>query len=177
MTNFAQTNKDDYPAAAGKHLSDADALLRAGRFDGAGYLVGYAVECSLRTVVMVGEIMRRGNVHHGQAAAAMKPGSPTMQRLKAVAAKEARTVGGDHDLDALAKATTSYVDVLNSTSVTYAPLVDATKPPWGGAWTHKLRYRAEKEVSEIDAKAWLAEADKLYSSTVGLMTRNGLICK
>jgi hypothetical protein len=175
VTNFAQTNKDDYPAAAEKHLNDADALFRAGRFDGAGYLVGYVFECSLRSVIMAGEIVKRGDVAPGKEATAMAPGSATMQRLKAVAAKEARTVGGDHDLDDLAKAMSGYANVLNSANAVYAPPVDVSKPPWGGKWTHKLRYRADGAVLGPDVQAWLVEADNLYRSTVGLMIRNGLV--
>lgn len=44
---------DDYPAAAGKHVEDAGVLLRNRRFDGAGYLAGYAVECVLKTLIEV----------------------------------------------------------------------------------------------------------------------------
>lgn len=177
MTNFGLPNKDDYPAAAGKHLSDADALIRAGRFDGAAYLVGYVLECSLRTVIMVGEIVKRGDVSPGREAAAVAPRSVTMSRFKAVAARETRAMARDHDLDVLAKATTSYASVLNSANAAYAPPVDVSKPPWGGAWAPSLRYRAEKEISAQVAKDWFKEADQLYRSTVGLMIRNGLICK
>jgi hypothetical protein len=44
---------DDYPGAASKHVLDSEALLAASRFDGAGYLAGYAVECTMKTVVQV----------------------------------------------------------------------------------------------------------------------------
>ncbi len=44
---------DDYPGAASKHVLDGEALLAAGRFDGAGYLAGYAVECAITTVAQV----------------------------------------------------------------------------------------------------------------------------
>ena len=44
---------DDYPGAASKHVLDGEALLAAGRFDGAGYLAGYAVECTIKTVIQV----------------------------------------------------------------------------------------------------------------------------
>lgn len=49
-----QSNGDDYPDAAEKHLTDADWLFQAGRFDGAGYLTGYVVECVLKTYILVG---------------------------------------------------------------------------------------------------------------------------
>ena len=45
MSSLLQQNGDDYPEAAGKHIEDADLLLQAQRFDGAGYLTGYVVEC------------------------------------------------------------------------------------------------------------------------------------
>lgn len=44
---------DNYPAAAEKHVKDAESLLAADRFDGTGYLAGYAVECVLKTLIEV----------------------------------------------------------------------------------------------------------------------------
>ena len=44
---------DDFPGAASKHTLDSEALLAANRFDGAGYLAGYAVECTIKTVAQV----------------------------------------------------------------------------------------------------------------------------
>ena len=44
---------DNYPEAARKHVLDSEALLSASRYDGAGYLAGYAVECTLKTLIWV----------------------------------------------------------------------------------------------------------------------------
>lgn len=44
---------DDFPGAASKHVEDSEALLAVSRFDGAGYLAGYAVECTIKTVAQV----------------------------------------------------------------------------------------------------------------------------
>jgi hypothetical protein len=44
---------DNYPEAAGKHAVDCRVLLMGGRFDGAGYLAGYAIECVLKTLIKV----------------------------------------------------------------------------------------------------------------------------
>lgn len=44
---------DNYPEAAWKHVTDSEALLAAKRYDGAGYLAGYAVECTLKTLIQV----------------------------------------------------------------------------------------------------------------------------
>jgi hypothetical protein len=53
MSKLAQSNGDDYPDAAEKHLADADVLFQADRFDGAGYLTGYVVECVIKTYILV----------------------------------------------------------------------------------------------------------------------------
>jgi hypothetical protein len=44
---------DNYPEAASKHATDCRILHAKGRFDGAGYLAGYAVECVLKTLIWV----------------------------------------------------------------------------------------------------------------------------
>jgi len=51
MSSLLQTNGDDYPDAAEKHLSDAKSLLTNQRYDGAAYLSGYVVECSLKSLI------------------------------------------------------------------------------------------------------------------------------
>ena len=53
MSRLKQQNGDDYPAAALKHLQDADVLIKGRRFDGAAYLAGYVVECVLKTLIQV----------------------------------------------------------------------------------------------------------------------------
>lgn len=53
MSTSALRDGDDYPAAAGKHLVDATVLARAERHDGAGYLAGYAVECTMKTLIQL----------------------------------------------------------------------------------------------------------------------------
>lgn len=52
MSKLVQPDGDDHPEAAGKHLGDADVLLAASRFDGAGYHAGYVVECVLKTILL-----------------------------------------------------------------------------------------------------------------------------
>jgi len=53
VSQFAQSNGDDYPDAARKHLLDAQALLAAQRHDGAAYLCGYVVECALKSLIVL----------------------------------------------------------------------------------------------------------------------------
>ena len=63
MSTLRQSNGDDYPAAALKHLQDAEVLLKGRRFDGAAYLSGYVVECALKTLIQVesGRRVRRSH--------------------------------------------------------------------------------------------------------------------
>lgn len=45
---------EDYVSAAVRHATDAEHLFGSGRFDNAGYLAGYGVECSLKALVRLG---------------------------------------------------------------------------------------------------------------------------
>lgn len=53
MTRLRQSNGDDFPAAAQRHLEDAGVLQAADRPDGAAYLAGYVVECAMKTMIQV----------------------------------------------------------------------------------------------------------------------------
>lgn len=53
MSRLALPNGDDYPDAARRHLLDASALLSSNRAHGAAYLSGYAVECALKTLIVL----------------------------------------------------------------------------------------------------------------------------
>jgi hypothetical protein len=43
---------ESYPQSAIRHFEDADLLAKGGRIDGAGYLIGYAVECAIKHAVV-----------------------------------------------------------------------------------------------------------------------------
>lgn len=43
--------RKDFQALARTRLADADVLLQAGQFDGAFYLLGFAVECGLKACI------------------------------------------------------------------------------------------------------------------------------
>lgn len=53
MSRLRQSNGDDYPEAAGKHLTDASVLVADDRHDGAAYLAGYVVECALKALIQM----------------------------------------------------------------------------------------------------------------------------
>lgn len=83
MSGLCQPNGDDYPEAARKHLDDAQALLDAARYDGAGYHAGYVVECALKTLLQIGGAPLRGHdlsVLSAQVAALATGGSPHTAR-------------------------------------------------------------------------------------------------
>lgn len=43
---------EDYADSALRHSADADALTKAHRFQGAGYLIGFAVECAIKCAIV-----------------------------------------------------------------------------------------------------------------------------
>ena len=53
MSKLRCPEGDDHPDAAGKHLLDALTLKENRRFDGAAYLSGYVIECSLKTLIIL----------------------------------------------------------------------------------------------------------------------------
>jgi len=65
MSKIRQSNGDDYPEAAKKHLGDAETLFQAQHYDGAGYLTGYIAECVLKTVIVLegGKALRVHKLH------------------------------------------------------------------------------------------------------------------
>ncbi len=42
---------ESYSESAMRHSEDADHLAERGRLDGAGYLIGYAVECAIKSAI------------------------------------------------------------------------------------------------------------------------------
>ena len=53
MSRLRQANGDDYPEAAGKHLTDASTLIARTRYDGTAYLAGYVAECALKSLIQL----------------------------------------------------------------------------------------------------------------------------
>lgn len=133
---------DDYPGAASKHVLDGEALLAANRFDGAGYLAGYAVECTIKTLAQVeGESLRGHNL-----------GDLSRQALRLAALPSQRTA--------------RYVTNPNLTTLTYGDVP---------GWKEELRYQPDGYVGEAGAKAWVAEARRLYDEVIVQMKLNGEI--
>lgn len=86
MSRMRTAQGDDHPEAAGKHLQDASTLLAASRADGAAYLSGYVVECSLKTIYqletgtpLLGHDF--GTLHNRVTAAALVAGAKTAKYL------------------------------------------------------------------------------------------------
>lgn len=151
MSNFCQSNGDDYPEAARKHLDDAQALLNAARYDGAGYHVGYVIECALKTLL---QYARWPN----------KPleGIPPPKR---------------HDLSVLSGAATRLAAGGSPHTARYLPnpppaIVYGT-PPVG--WEEDMRYRAPGDLNQAQAQQWVSEAERIYTQTVQQMWKDGVI--
>lgn len=179
MSTLKQRNGEDYPAAAGKHLNDAELLLREGRFDAAAYLVGYVIECALSTVIMVGELEKLGAIKPErfwpEPKGDLHSESPTFKLFKTAVSETVRVSSKGHTLDHIADSVAEYAKTSNALSAQYIPEIDKKRPPFGGAWRANIRYRAAGSVDEKDARAWFDEAKRIYLSTIGRMNREGRI--
>ncbi len=131
---------DDYPGAASKHVLDGEALLAANRFDGAGYLAGYSVECTIKTLAQLEGASPWGHNLGGLSREALRLAALPSQR------------------------TACYVTNPNLTTLTYGD------PP---GWKEELRYQPDGFVGEASAKAWVAEARRLYDEVIVQMKLNG----
>lgn len=147
MSKLLQTNGDDHPEAAVKHLDDATALLAAGRHDGAAYLAGYVVECSLKTVILLDQ------------------------------GKATWTPGGGHDLNTLGAEALRFASLPTARTAKYMPVRTPSHPLYtgAGAWGVGLRYRAPGTIAVTTAQTWLDEARRVFSLTVVPMRLDGVI--
>jgi hypothetical protein len=153
MSKLRVTN-DDHADAAGKHLSDAGALLEKNRFDGAGYLSGYVVECVLKSVVLHDKSFDSSIGHH----------DPTT--LAAWHKMLSRKPYG-HDLPALAAI------VVGTEGAPYMPGL-----PFNAAvfnWRETLRYAPPGMVTEAQSRDYHACADMAYQQAIVAMRLQGLI--
>ena len=147
MLSLAQNNGDDHPEAAGKHLADAAALVKARRWDGAAYLTDYVVECALKTFILLNDSAWR------------------------------HPPGKGHDLNLLTKEALRLAALSTAKTAKYALGIspgDSICDQKNG-WRETLRYHPQGTVSKVRATQWLGEAQKTYRNTVVLMRLDGVI--
>lgn len=149
MSKLATPQGDDHPEAAGKHLLDAGALMAAGRSDGAAYLSGYVVECSLKSLWLHETGLPVGNA------------MPWGRR--------------GHDLTHLHSQVASLAVMASSKIARYlgAAIIGVTSSALG-TWRPEQRYRAPT-MTLADALAWHGVAAAVYQESVGQMLLDGVL--
>ena len=149
MSKLRTPHGDDHPDAAAKHAEDAKVLLDAGRADGAAYLSGYVVECSLKSLWLHETgVPGSGKMPWGKRGHDLKHLHSQVAALAAVAgAKVARYVKAQ------------------VTGVTTSPIAP---------WTPEQRYRAPA-MTVADAKSWCDTAWAMYQESVGQMLLDGVL--
>jgi hypothetical protein len=147
MSRLALKNGDDHPEAAKKHLSHAEALSKAGYPDGAAYLAGYIVECSLKSVML------------------LQTNAPNPKWR-----------GKDgHDLPKLHSDFIDLTTLAGSKIGRYVSTAVKSLPRAGIlAWNPEMRYRAPS-IGHTEAANWVDHARLVYSETVGKMILDGVI--
>jgi HEPN domain-containing protein len=147
MSKLALKNGDDHPEAAKKHLSHAEALSKAGYPDGAAYLAGYVVECSLKSVML------------------LQTNAPNPKWR----GKDGHDLPKLHsDLINLATRPGSRIGRYLRTAVEKLPEAGIL------AWNPEMRYRAPS-IGHTEAANWVDHARLVYSETVGKMILDGVI--
>ncbi len=148
MSTKRQASGEDYPEAAVKHCDDARHLLSGKRADGAAYLAGYAVECALKTLILV----ERGNVN---------PVTQWRHHLNHLSTEALQLAAQPTNR------TARYFTIPALTTLRY------DNPPAG--WKEYLRYYPVGTVSVPIAEQWVEEAERLYIEIIGELKKNGEI--
>jgi hypothetical protein len=149
VSSLAQPNGDDHPEAALNHLLCAEALLSQQRFDGAAYLSGYVVECSLKGLWL----------------------------LEAGAATSGKKLWGTkgHNLSYLNAQVTALAAVAGAKTARYFGAATKSLLSAGiAAWTPEMRYRPAT-MRAGDAQAWCSEARAIFVETVAQMKLDGVL--
>jgi HEPN domain-containing protein len=143
MSKLRQITGEDYPEAAEKHLNDSNALMAQSHYDGAAYLAGYVVECSLKTIIQ----KEKGT-------------APRIHDLNSLRADALR----------LAIVTSRKTAKYAKRRIWGPSSVYAYK---NGGWDECIRYFPVGCVSDADAKAWLKEAEAIFRHIIIEMQLNG----
>ncbi len=152
MSRFRLAAGDDHPDAAGKHLADAQVLCNGGRADGAAYLAGYVVECSLKSLLLA------------------EKGLPTLG--SSLPWKKGRE---GHDLGRLQSDAATLVFSSSARTARYfGTAVQGLASSALATWVPEMRYRGPS-VGLPDAKQWVAVADAVYLETVAAMIKDGVV--
>jgi len=144
MSILILPNGEDFPAAAKKHLDDVTALIAATRFDGASYLVGYVVECCLKSLIVLELGSRNWGPREGHDFHWL---SSEVRRLALISgSRSARYLSGP-------------VSSILTASV--------------ATWMPSLRYRADGTSNAVTTNTWFTEAQNLFKATISEMILNG----
>ena len=170
MSNLAYKG-DDYPDAAAKHLDDSKALLAAQRFDGAGYLAGYVLECSLKTILLVEGIAKNAGLTPGTLKKGLTQGNTVQKNISGPAAR-ARNLS--HQLNDISKEALRFASFRSGAQPPYR-LDPSSYAACAKGWRETIRYQKRGDVKPAEATQWVTEAEKLYEATVGEMFRNGVV--
>jgi hypothetical protein len=146
---------EDYPDAATRHLGDAKALCAAFRHDGASYLLGYVVECCLKSVRLHDQAWQPALLAH----------DPQALSTARKAMMNSKLFG--HKLYAL------MATAIGTTGARYLPDL----PPSASIykWSEARRYQRADPQAEDTADAWLHWASYVYDATIVQMTLDGAL--
>lgn len=161
---------DDFPAAAEKMLMDAGVLHANRRYDGAAYLAGYAVECSLKTILLMKALARA-------------TGATTAPSLALALATALPTIPAGVTNELKFKVKHQLALALNISLVHLHACGAVTRRYRRGVWpklavlrwTETSRYAAPGAVSAGKSRRWLGGAASVVATSVRAMRRDGVV--
>lgn len=145
MSRQVLPSGDDHPEAAGRHLTDASVLRQEDRCDGAAYLAGYVIECTLKTIIVF------------RAGIAADPRGHVLDGLSLTAARLASLPGAR---------TVRYRPGMTPGHSIYDT---------AHGWRPGLRYRESGSILADQARDWLDEATVVYRSAIVPMWLDGVL--
>jgi len=148
MSKLRLPNGDAHPDAAQAHLEDALVLQHADRPQSAAYHAGYAVECSLKTLLY----------YHATSA------RPEPPKLK------------DHDLSKLQVLANEAALASPHLARYVGPAVDAIRRSPLARWSTAMRYQSPGlHPIASSAEDCIADATAVFNETVAAMWKDGLL--
>lgn len=164
-----KVGSEDFPAAAEKMLRDAQTLLHARRYDGAAYLAGYTVECSLKTVLLLeayaqsvgAQTVAELNLHLAKASPAAH--DKAFQGMKTISHKLGLA------LDLALKKKPSPTPLFFASTVTRRYLRGTWPRLSVLRWRPEMRYQPEGQMRAKKARRWVGASGAILAATVTTM--------
>ncbi len=176
-TSNLQADGDDFPLAAEKFLDDAKALHAARRYDGAAYMAGYVAECSFKTILLL-ELLARdtGSKTPTQLALALATSTTWRASLPEHVKRLRKKISHDVSLALRVARGRKVLEPLLACGAATNPYLRGIRETWSVLrWDPFQRYQGPGRVGAASAKRRVQRAERILSTSVSAMRRDGVV--